>query len=276
MRRSSQFAVRIAFAAVLVATPGAVAADARFDLPRVTVTEASPASSRARIIDEETGRRSELALGDRYADQFLLVSVKADRIVLRRLGADAIYYVLPVTDHARAGPRSRPAEIAAAELAPLDPYAEPRAIRRVIAPQRAHAAPASADLDDAPAPLDPYDAAPPTAPGEDAADGDERAESRQLSRAELDDALADLQALEQTIAIHSGPEGLRITALAAGSFIHRLGLRRGDLVRRVAGRSLASMGAAAALYAHLARTDEVAVEIIRGEQSITLRYHLVP
>jgi len=98
---------------------------------------------------------------------------------------------------------------------------------------------------------------------------------RKLSRRELDSALADFSALARTMQIEPvDGGGIRIVELESGSFVARLGLETGDVIKRVAGHSIDTVDQAAAAYAALSRAKDVMVELERGGRPLRLRFRL--
>lgn len=114
-------------------------------------------------------------------------------------------------------------------------------------------------------------AAPPSAPPP-ARSPDEK---RTLSRRQLDEALADFGALARQMQIEPARGGgVKIVELERGSFVAKLGIERGDVVRRVAGHSIDSVDEAAAAYAVVATAREVVVELERRGKPLRIRYRL--
>ena len=96
-----------------------------------------------------------------------------------------------------------------------------------------------------------------------------------LSRRELDWALSDFAALARQIQIERARQGgVRIVALERGSFLAKLGIKRGDVVKRVAGHPIDTVDQAAAAYAALADSRDVMVELERRGAPLRLRYRL--
>ncbi len=96
-----------------------------------------------------------------------------------------------------------------------------------------------------------------------------------LSRRELDWALSDFAALSRQIRIERVDDGgVRIAELERGSFLARLGIKRGDVVLRVAGHPIDTVDQAAAAYAALADARDVVVELERRGKPLRLRYRL--
>ena len=343
---------RIPAAALLAALVGfasPASAEPRFALPPLEVVDIAPARAEVVVFDETRGRYARLAVGQRYGEDYRLIRIQRDRIVLRRIGTDT-YFVLPVQ---RAGSRDPIRRAESDEAVPRDPYAESRSQRErhargvldphLYAPRRDRqrhpyrgaeredrrpknpfAAPERDRRAEQPAPRPEERDRPqrPINPFDDPAGNDRRSDARRdedersrrplnpyaprsadrdagrsaaaqpsdpprpapepprpaldVSRAQLYEVFADLDDLGRDVAIRPEGDALRVTSLVAGSYLHRLGLRRGDLVVRVAGRRVDSPEAAAALYAHLARAERITVELIRDGRDVELRYRLVP
>jgi general secretion pathway protein C len=96
-----------------------------------------------------------------------------------------------------------------------------------------------------------------------------------LSRKELDDALRDPNQLNYLGQIGIPPGGgVRMEAAPAGSLAAKLGLRPGDIIRKVNGQAVASPGDLARLYQQFATTNTVTAEVQRGGQTVTLNYQI--
>ena len=129
------------------------------------------------------------------------------------------------------------------------------------------------DVDSLSGPDANIDSAPPAPPP--AAAPRSADEKRTLSRRQLDESLADFGALARQMQIEPAKGGgVRIVELERGSFVARLGIERGDVVRRVAGHSIDSVDEAAAAYAVVATAREVLVELERRGKPLRIRYRL--
>ena len=96
-----------------------------------------------------------------------------------------------------------------------------------------------------------------------------------LARKELDDALRDPGQLNYLGQIGVPPGGgVRMEAAPAGSLAAKLGLRTGDVIRRVNGQSVASPGDLARLYQQFATLSLIRAEVKRGSSTIELSYQI--
>lgn len=96
-----------------------------------------------------------------------------------------------------------------------------------------------------------------------------------LSRKELDDALRDPNQLNYLGQIGVPPGGgVRMEAAPAGSLAAKLGLRPGDVIRKVNGQTVASPGDLARLYQQFATTNTVTAEVQRAGQTVQLNYQI--
>jgi type II secretory pathway component PulC len=96
-----------------------------------------------------------------------------------------------------------------------------------------------------------------------------------VARAELDAVLLDFDRLAREIQIEAAPGGgVRVTAIAPGSLFHRAGVRKGDIVRRIAGEAITDIGSAARIYARVQASDEFVVELDRGGARHRYTYRL--
>jgi hypothetical protein len=93
----------------------------------------------------------------------------------------------------------------------------------------------------------------------------------QITRRELDAALADFGALAQGFRATLTPEGARVTHVAAGAVFAKAGLRAGDLITSVDGRPLRSLDDVALLYARAPGLRSVAAQVTRGGAPIVIR-----
>jgi general secretion pathway protein C len=132
-------------------------------------------------------------------------------------------------------------------------------------------APAAAPADAAPAP-----AAPATGVERIRRTGDNAwiVDRRALTGA-ADNPSALLTQLRAVAEIHEGrPAGFRLFRIDADSLFARLGLRDGDVVRRVNGAEVAEPAALLAFLERLRTEPRVAVDIVRGDRPQTLVYDL--
>ncbi len=96
-----------------------------------------------------------------------------------------------------------------------------------------------------------------------------------LQRSNLDSALSDFDRLSKEVQIERARGGgVRITGIAKGSFFYRAGLRKGDVVRAVAGERLTNMESAARVYARIQASDEFDVEVDRRRRRIIFAFAL--
>ncbi len=174
-------------------------------------------------------------------------------------------------------------------LAPVDPYPARPAPRVVVAPtviQGGAPEPPAADplipsvrapgasavpRTKPPTPVAPAPASPKVSVPKPAKPKAPRTETISLPRADLDAALADFSALSKEVQVERAGSGVRVVGVARGSLAHRLGLRRGDVVRSVAGEHPTSVEAAARIYARLQTVDGFDIEVERGDQRIIFR-----
>jgi hypothetical protein len=164
---------------------------------------------------------------------------------------------------------------------PVDAYADSEA--RV-----GGAAPAAAPGEPGPFPIDAYadgataSAAPPAATSPASpAPGSARAASGtaglampssvQLSRAEVDGALADFAKLATAIRCKFSAAGLVINEVSEGSIFARAGLRAGDVVVAINGAPLRSLDDAANLYARASAARAITAQVMRAGKQVTLR-----
>jgi len=98
-----------------------------------------------------------------------------------------------------------------------------------------------------------------------------------LSRRELDDALRDPNQLGYLGQIGMPPGGgVRLEAAPTGSLAQKLGLQRGDIIKKVNGQAVASTGDLARLYTQFATTSAIQAEVLRGASTVQLTYAIQP
>jgi len=98
-----------------------------------------------------------------------------------------------------------------------------------------------------------------------------------LSRRELDDALRDPNQLGYLGQIGMPPGGgVRLEAAPTGSLAQKLGLQRGDVIKKVNGQAVASTGDLARLYTQFATTSAIQAEVQRGASTVQLTYSIQP
>jgi general secretion pathway protein C len=94
-------------------------------------------------------------------------------------------------------------------------------------------------------------------------------------RRELDEALRDPNQLNYLGQIGVAPGGgVQLSAAPPGSLASKLGLRSGDVIRRVNGQPIASSGDLARLYQQFATLDTIQAEVERGGQVVKLSYRI--
>jgi S1-C subfamily serine protease len=111
--------------------------------------------------------------------------------------------------------------------------------------------------------------------GEIAAAPLEKSEERKVSRHELDQALADFEALKKEVQFKRTNGGILILELSQNSFLFRMGLRKGDVVESVAGRPIDTPEQAADAYVKITVADRFELVVRRGETRLTVRYVVI-
>jgi S1-C subfamily serine protease len=98
-----------------------------------------------------------------------------------------------------------------------------------------------------------------------------------IPRADLDRELGDFAALSEQVQITPQPTGgYQLTAVRRGSFLSRIGLRSGDVVLRVDGRTINALEDASAAYAWLRVADHFTVDLLRDGRPVRLHYLVAP
>jgi S1-C subfamily serine protease len=121
-------------------------------------------------------------------------------------------------------------------------------------------------------------------PGEDRADRDPGhaapapppppavEDTRTITRAEFDREINDFDKLMASVVVEPADGGgFTIVELEPKSWIHHLGFRKGDVVRKIAGESISTIEDAARVYGKLRGVSSVTSEIERGTGRVNLR-----
>lgn len=276
--------------------------------PQAALVAVMTDTGQAMLWDSNRGEYVVVKVGSQIQG-FTVTELGKDQIVLRK---GELHYVLPrTTDTKSIGKTSKDGKKTArsdkgAELLdpypvkdtgakPIDPYADEN-IRVVVAPDGVGVAPgpdvpltppgktppAKGTAAKDPPNKDPkpngkpakVETVPPTVVAPSAPDPELREEVYTISRAELNAAMDDFNKLSKEVQADIDSKGVHIKAVAKGTFVYRLGLRKGDLVLKVDGKAITSLDAAAGVYAHLLDATKFTMKVKRGNNSITLRYQL--
>lgn len=98
-----------------------------------------------------------------------------------------------------------------------------------------------------------------------------------ISRKELDEALRDPNQLSYLGVIGMPPGGgVRMDAAPNGSLAQKLGLRAGDVIKKVNGQAVAGTGDLARLYQQFNTTSLIQAEVQRGSSIVQLSYAIQP
>lgn len=94
-----------------------------------------------------------------------------------------------------------------------------------------------------------------------------------LARAELDRELTDFDRLMAHVSVAEAKGGgFKLTRVDEKSYVHKIGLRAGDVVISVAGEQVSTVDDAARVYARLRTARSFAVELDRAGARVTLKY----
>jgi hypothetical protein len=273
--------------------------------PRATLVEVLRGGKQVLVLDRTTGDYTVMKVGDAIQG-FRITAIEDDQIVLVSPKPER-HFVLPLFDPtplpAKKQPPAAPATVVPPPAAPAT-AAPPTVAPAIDTPPTA--APPAADpladgvIDDVMDPYGPTDApatepppvaaapaaptsTPPAAAGPTPAPAAPAAAKapapksvkRKLSRKELNRALADFAALTRDIKIERATGGgILVSDLAKGSFPARVGIEKGDIVRRVAGHAIDTVDDAASAYAAVMAAKQVVVEIERRGARLQLTYQL--
>jgi hypothetical protein len=94
-----------------------------------------------------------------------------------------------------------------------------------------------------------------------------------LSRREFDRALSDFHSLSKELELEpASGGGFRVAQVGRGSYFHRIGLRKGDIVLEVAGIKLKSIDDAASVYAQVASSKRFEAKLLRRGQPLIIKF----
>jgi general secretion pathway protein C len=95
---------------------------------------------------------------------------------------------------------------------------------------------------------------------------------RILQRSVIEKAVSNVGQLMTQAKIMPRGDGLAISAIKPGSLFRRLGLRNGDVIEGVNGRTIQSVDDALSIYNRLRNDSSVTVDIKRGGRNRTLQF----
>ena len=101
-----------------------------------------------------------------------------------------------------------------------------------------------------------------------------RISRRIIPRATIERAVGNVGQLMTQARIVPRETGLQITSIKPGSLFRRLGLRNGDVIQGVNGRSIRSVDDALSIYRRLLSSNSVAVDIQRRGRRWTMKYSI--
>jgi type II secretory pathway component PulC len=246
-------------------------------LPPFRLVRILPETHQALLLDKTRGKHVLVDAGEEIGG-YEVVEIDVDMVVLARPG-DAREFVLvagEATPTARlADPYAMPEAAAPAPAAPttklLDPYAgilDPYGSDGV---QEVQAPPGQRASEEPPKP--PPKTTSPTkveTPAPAAIEPPKTAFS--VSRKELDAALSDFSKIGKQVTMSLVDGGVAMKRVAPDSFFHAMGLRDGDLVKKVDGTAIKSLDDAARVYARLGKAKRFEVTLDRAGEPVTLRY----
>ncbi len=100
-----------------------------------------------------------------------------------------------------------------------------------------------------------------------------------VARSQIDNAIQNINDLMRQVKIrphflNGKPDGLFISNIQKGSIFARLGLRNGDILTGVNGKKIQSVDDALKLYQDLKSSSDVAVQIKRKGEVLSIGYHI--
>jgi type II secretory pathway component PulC len=249
-------------------------------LPPYRLVRILPETNQALLLDKKRGKHVLVDVGDAIG-AYQVIEIEADQVVLGR-DNDTREYVLvagEATPTTRLSdpypiPTPSPTGDGAALLDPypagvLDPYGT-EGVREVQAPADQRAKPDSeAKPDSATKPPDTTTDVVKLPDPEPAAPT-----SFTVVRKEMSKALSDFAQIAKDLQMTAGADGVAIQTVSRTSFFYKMGLRDGDLIKKVDGTAIHDMDDAATVYARLGKLKKLAVEIVRDGAPVTLRYQI--
>ncbi len=91
-----------------------------------------------------------------------------------------------------------------------------------------------------------------------------------VSSVELSAALDDLDSLSREVNLELTSGGTRVAAIGKGTLPYRLGLRKGDVVRSVAGIKTRRLEDGADVYVKLSSVKKFTIELVRDQAPVTI------
>jgi type II secretory pathway component PulC len=264
------------------ADPPASAKKPRAKLPPYKLVRILPETHQALLLDKKRGKHVLVDVGEAVGG-YEVTEIDEEHVVLAHAkGADAREYVLvlgestptprlsdpyPIPDPAPAA--GSPGSAGSPLLDPypagvLDPYGS-EGVREVQAPSGQRAS------DDPPPPRPEPKVAEPTPV---VVVPEPVVTSFTVPRKRLDAALSDFSRIEREVAMTLTADGVRLDKVAKESFFFDMGLRDGDVVKKVDGTAIRGLDDAALVYARLGKAKKFSVEIVRGGAPLSLRYQI--
>ena len=96
-----------------------------------------------------------------------------------------------------------------------------------------------------------------------------------MSRREFNAALGDFHRLGREVQLRKVTGGYTILGIAKGSFFYRAGLRKGDVISKLAGKIVHGPDDVAPIYAELMGAKEFSLELSRGKEKLRFHYTFV-
>jgi general secretion pathway protein C len=114
-------------------------------------------------------------------------------------------------------------------------------------------------------------------PGQGAGQPPVRTQKIALRRSQIDNAVQDVAQLMNQVNIRphftqGQPDGMMFSRIRPNSIFMRMGLRNGDIITGVNGRSIATVDDALSFYEGLKSADNVTVDIKRGGRPRKIEY----
>jgi type II secretory pathway component PulC len=259
------------------------AAPAKVTAPPYRLVRILPDTNQALLLDKKRGKHVLVDVGDTVG-AYQVIEIDEDQVVLSGDAKEFVLVAGEATPTARLAdpypipapapsPAPAPASAIDALLDPypadvLDPYGT-AGVREVEAPAGQHAV----DVVVPPKPAPPAPADPKPAPVVTPVVAPEPT-SFTIQRKRLDAELSDFAKIGKDVQMTIVDGGVSLDHVAADSFFHQMGLRDGDLVRKVDGRPVHDLDDAAGVYAHLGKAKKFDVEITRAGAPVTLSYRI--
>jgi type II secretory pathway component PulC len=288
-------ALRFLCLAVLVAVPASAGAEAdggdaakpaestrkpaKAKLPPYRLVRILPETNQALLLDKNKGKHVLVDVGDAVG-AYQVIEIDTDQVVLGKTN-ETREYVLVAGEATPTTRVSDPYPIPKTETGLRDPYPDDvldpygsGGVREVQAPENQRAKEDIKDPYEEPTVTKAPDPTPETRDTKPAPVKETLQTEFTVVRKELSAALSDFGKIGKDLQLTVVEDGVSIDTVSSTSFFYKMGLRDGDLVKKVDGKVIKSLDDAATVYARMGKMKKFTVELVRGGETLTLRYQI--